>query len=144
MKWEVMATYAILVLSVVSWQLWWTVTIWIDSNLLMSMYPDTHSMAAQLEDFGTKRILLNRVTNTLALLAPAIWSFVLTFAGYKGVTAMQGITGELGKQGANIAKQTAEAGMNIATTIAAKLTGGTSALTNTLKLAGGNDKLKLK
>jgi len=120
------------------------VTIWIDSNLLMSMYPDTSSMMAQMEDFGTKRILLNRVTNTMALLAPAIWSFVLTFAGYKGVTAMSGITSQLGNQAANIAKQTADMGMNIATTIAAKLTGGTSGLTNTLKLAGGNDKLKLK
>ena len=108
MKWEVMATYAILVLSVVSWQLWWTVTIWVDSNLLMSMYPDTHSMASQLEDFGTKRILLNRVTNTMALLAPAIWSFVLTFAGYKAAGALKEVTSQLSKQGGAIARQTAE------------------------------------
>jgi len=113
MKWEVMATYAILVLSVVSWQLWWTVTIWIDSNLLMSMYPDTSSMMAQMEDFGTKRILLNRVTNTMALLAPAIWSFVLTFAGYKGVDALGKVSQQMSQQAAKIAKDTAQEGMEL-------------------------------
>ena len=140
MKWEVMATYAILVLSVVSWQLWWTVTIWIDSNLLMSMYPDTNSMMAQMEDFGTKRILLNRVTNTMALLAPMIWSFVLTFAGYKGATAMQGVTSQLGSQAASIATKTAKTGMDLATTLASKIPGG-SKLAAGLKLVGGNKRL---
>jgi len=143
MKWEVMATYAILVLSVVSWQLWWTVTIWIDSNLLMSMYPDTGSMMAQTEDYGTKRILLNRVTNTMALLAPAIWSFVLTIAGYKGTQALSGVTGELASQAGKIAKQTAQMGMDIATTIASKVPGG-GALAGGLKLAGGSNKLSGK
>lgn len=136
MKWEVMATYAILVLSVVSWQLWWTVAIWVDSNLLMSMYPDTSSMMAQMEDFGTKRILLNRVTNTMAFLAPAIWSFVLTFAGYKGADALGRVTTQMSTQGAKIASTTAQAGLDLAAKLASVIPGG-GKVAAVLKLAGG-------
>ena len=113
MKWEVMATYAVLVLSVISWQLWWTVAIWVDSNLLSSMYPDTASMMAQLEDFGTKRILLDRVTNTMAILAPAIWSFLLTFAGFKAASNLGELTGQLGKRAEIVARDTARQGIEL-------------------------------
>jgi hypothetical protein len=134
MKWEVMATYAVLVLSVISWQLWWSVTIWVDSNLLMSMYPDTKTMMAQLEDYGTKRILLDRVTNTMAILAPAIWTFLLTFAGYKGADALKGVTGEMSKRAEKIARDSAQAGLEIASKIASTIPGGGKVAT-ALKLA---------
>ena len=118
---RVCATYAILVLSVVCWQMWWTITMWLDSNLLESMYPDSAALEGMIDGFGSKRLLLDRVTNSLAVLAPAIWTFVLTFAGWQGASAMGQMTSQLGKQNAATASKSATTGVRVATTLAGKL-----------------------
>ncbi len=83
---KVMATYCMLIFSVLSWQTWWTIVMWIDSQLVISMYPDTGFQLFS-EDLGSKRLLLDRVTNGAAQFGPMLWSAILSFAGYQSASA---------------------------------------------------------
>ncbi len=111
---KICATYAVLVLSVICWQMCWTITMWLDTNLLESMYPDSGALEGFVEGFGSKRILMDRVTNAMAVLAPSIWTFILTFAGWQGASALGSLTGAMGKRNEQTARQNAKAGVAVA------------------------------
>jgi TraG-like protein, N-terminal region len=92
-RWQVVFTYAVLILSVISWQIWWTFIMWVDSNMLMSMYPDDGSITSYIEEAGTKRMMLDRILGGAAVFAPGIWTFILSVAGWKGAEAMSRMVG---------------------------------------------------
>lgn len=106
---KVMGTYCVLILSVIGWQMWWTLVMWVDSNLIMSMYPD--GSLAYSEDFGSKRLLIDRIVNGAATLAPLIWTFVLTFAGYQGIQSFAQMSSGMTAKAAAIAKDAAAQGI---------------------------------
>ena len=111
---RVMATYCILILSVIGWQIWWTIVMWIDANLLISMYPDGQMLATFGEDLGSKRLLIDRVTNGAAQYGPPVWSFILTFAGYQGIGALDGLTRQMQQDAKQTAKAVATQGLRVA------------------------------
>jgi hypothetical protein len=117
---KVMATYCILIISVLGWQMWWTIVMWVDANLILTMYPAS-PMSTFGEDLGSKRLLLDRVTNGAATYGPVIWSFLLSFAGYKGMEAFSKLTGEMGQNAKATARRAAEAGVQIAKQVVTKL-----------------------
>jgi hypothetical protein len=109
-RWQVLFTYAVLILSVISWQIWWTFIMWVDSNMLMSMYPDDGSITSYIEEAGTKRMMLDRILGGAAVFAPSVWTFVLTFAGWKGADAMGRMVGEMGRGASAAATSIAKEG----------------------------------
>jgi|GEM_PF-4408939 len=111
---RIMATYCILILSVIGWQMWWTIVMWVDANLLISMYPEGQMLATFGEDLGSKRLLIDRVTNGAAQYGPAFWSFVLTFAGYQGIGALDGLTKQMQSNASKTAQSVAAAGLQVA------------------------------
>ena len=111
---RVMATYCILILSVIGWQMWWTIVLWIDANLLISMYPEGQMLATFGEDLGSKRMLIDRVTNGAAQYGPPVWSFILTFAGYQGIGALDGLTKQMQTNASKTAQSAAVAGLQVA------------------------------
>ena len=111
---RIMATYCILILSVIGWQMWWTIVMWIDANLLISMYPDGQMLATFGEDLGSKRLLVDRVTNGAAQYGPPVWSFILTFAGYQGIGALDGLTKQMQANASKTAQSAAAAGLQVA------------------------------
>ena len=136
MRFQVMVTYCILVMSVINWQMWWTITQWVDSNLLMSMYPDDGSFAGYMEELGTKRQLLDRTTNGLAMFAPTIWTFILSIAGWKGADALSGVTKQFAANNREIAKKVAQQGMETVQKIASMVPGGASIATGMSFMTG--------
>ena len=111
---RVMATYCILIVSVIGWQMWWTIVMWIDANLLISMYPDGGMLETFGQDLGSKRLLIDRVTNGAAQYGPPVWSFILTFAGYQGIGALDGLTKQMQTNASKTANQAAQQGLRAA------------------------------
>jgi hypothetical protein len=108
---QVLFSYCVLVMSVINWQMWWSITMWIDSNLLMSMYPDNASFLNYVEELGSKRMLLDRVTNGLAMFAPSIWTFILSVCGWKAADALGKFTAGFAARNKDIAKEVSQKGL---------------------------------
>ena len=84
---------------------------WLDTNLLESMYPDSAALEGFVEGFGSKRLLMDRVTNAMAILAPSIWTFILTFAGYQGASALGNVTQQMTRNNQATASKSASEGV---------------------------------
>ena len=107
--------------------MWWTIVLWIDANLLISMYPDGQMLATFGEDLGSKRLLIDRVTNGAAQYGPPVWSFILTFAGYQGIGALDGLTKQMQSNASKVAQSAAATGLQIAQMVMDNLAGGSKA-----------------
>ena len=62
----------------------WYLALWVDQNLILSMYPDVNvflQMFANPGEHDIKRMLLNMITTSLYLGLPLLWSGMMAWEG---------------------------------------------------------------
>ena len=63
----------------------WYLVLWIDQNLILSMYPDVMNVFLQMfanpGKHDIKHMLLNMITASLYLGLPLLWSGMMAWAG---------------------------------------------------------------
>ena len=87
---------------------------WVDQNLIQSMYPDVNvflQLFANPGEHDIKRMLLNMITTSLYLGLPLLWSGMMAWAGVKVgrsidavATPLRAQAHDAGKQGGSIGK----------------------------------------
>jgi len=68
------------------WSVLWYLAMWVDQNLILSMYPDVNvflQIFASPGEHDAKRMLLNMITTSLYLGLPLLWSGMMAWAGVK-------------------------------------------------------------
>lgn len=105
---------AIAIFTVKFWTVLWYLALWVDQNLILSMYPDVNvffQIFANPGEHDSKRMLLNMITMSLYLGLPLLWSGMMAWAGLRIGRAVDS-TGMLlrapaedsGTQGGNLGK----------------------------------------
>jgi len=103
------------------WSVLWYLAMWVDQNLILSMYPDVNvflQIFANPGEHDAKRMLLNMITTSLYLGLPLLWSGMMAWAGVQvgrsieaAATPLRGPGREAGVQGGNIGKSLMTKGM---------------------------------
>ena len=109
-----MVVGAMAIFTIKFWSVLWYLAMWVDQNLILSMYPDVNIFLQIFSNPGehdTKRMLLNMITTSLYMGLPLLWSGMMAWAG---VTIGRSITSataplsrpadDAGQQGARIGK----------------------------------------
>ncbi len=109
-----MVTGAMAIFTVKFWSVLWYLALWVDQNLIQSMYPDVNiflQVFANPGEHDGKRMLLNLITMSLYLGLPLLWSGMMAWAGVKVGRSIEGATSALrnpaqdaGRQGGAIGK----------------------------------------
>jgi hypothetical protein len=79
-----MMTGAMAIFTVKFWSVLWYLALWVDQNLILSMYPDVNvflQIFANPGEHDSKRMLLNMITTSLYLGLPLLWSGMMAWAG---------------------------------------------------------------
>ena len=66
------------------WTVLWYLAMWVDQNLILSMYPDVNvflQIFANPGEHDAKRMLLNMITTSLYLGLPLLWCGMMAWAG---------------------------------------------------------------
>jgi hypothetical protein len=77
---------AMAIFTVKFWSVLWYLAMWVDQNLIQSMYPDVNlflQIFANPGEHDTKRMLLNMITTSLYLGLPLLWSGMMAWAGVR-------------------------------------------------------------
>ena len=112
---------AIGIFTVKFWAVLWHITLWVDSNLFQSMYPDGVSFLASMSaEHGMKQILITMIVAGMYLGLPVLWTFMMGWIGYHAMSQVHQVT-------SNLSQSTSQAGSS----------GGGSPVGNTAKRAGG-------
>jgi hypothetical protein len=111
---SMMVIGAMAIFTVKFWSVLWYLALWVDQNLILSMYPDVNiflQIFANPGEHDIKRMLLNMITTSLYLGLPLLWSGMMAWAGVKVGRSIDGATNPLrapaqdaGRQGGNIGK----------------------------------------
>jgi len=96
------------------WTVLWYLAMWVDQNLILSMYPDVNvflQIFANPGEHDAKRMLLNMITTSLYLGLPLLWSGMMAWAGVNVGRSINAVQGEFamraqdaGRQGGSIGK----------------------------------------
>jgi len=96
------------------WSVLWYLALWVDQNLILSMYPDVNvflQMFANPGEHDIKRMLLNMITTSLYLGLPLLWSGMMAWTGLHIGRSINSVQGEFtrtaqdaGRQGGSIGK----------------------------------------
>ena len=81
---SMMVTGALAIFTVKFWSVLWYLALWVDQNLILSMYPDVNvflQVFANPGEHDLKRMLLNMITTSLYLGLPLLWSAMMVWAG---------------------------------------------------------------
>ena len=81
---SMMMTGAMAIFTVKFWSVLWYLALWVDQNLILSMYPDVNiffQIFANPGEHDAKRMLLNMITMSLYLGLPLLWSGMMGWAG---------------------------------------------------------------
>jgi hypothetical protein len=81
---SMLVTGALAVFTVKFWSVLWYLAMWVDQNLILSMYPDVSfffQIFANPGEHDVKRMLLNMITTSLYLGLPLLWSALMSWAG---------------------------------------------------------------
>ena len=81
---SMMMTGAMAIFTVKFWTVLWYLALWVDQNLILSMYPDVNiffQIFANPGEHDAKRMLLNMITTSLYLGLPLLWSGIRGWAG---------------------------------------------------------------
>ena len=81
---SMMVTGALAIFTVKFWSVLWYLALWVDQNLIRSMYPDVNvflQVFANPGEHDLKRMLLNMITTSLYLGLPLLWSAMMAWAG---------------------------------------------------------------
>ena len=111
---SMMVIGAMAIFTVKFWSVLWYLAMWVDQNLIQSMYPDVNvflQIFANPGEHDTKRMLLNMITTSLYLGLPVLWSGMMAWAGVKVGRSVEAATSPLrnpaldaGRQGGTIGK----------------------------------------
>jgi len=111
---SMMVTGAMAIFAVKFWSVLWYLALWVDQNLILSMYPDVSvflQIFANPGEHDAKRMLLNMITTSLYLGLPLLWSGMMAWAGVNIGRSITAATSPLvrpaddaGKQGNSIGK----------------------------------------
>ena len=81
---SMMVVGAMAIFTVKFWSVLWYLALWVDQNLILSMYPDVNvflQIFANPGEHDVKRMLLNMITTSLYLGLPLLWSGMMAWAG---------------------------------------------------------------
>ena len=81
---SMMVVGALAIFTVKFWSVLWYLAMWVDQNLIQSMYPDVNvflQIFANPGEHDTKRMLLNMITTSLYLGLPLLWSGMMGWVG---------------------------------------------------------------
>jgi hypothetical protein len=111
---SMLMTGAMAIFTIKFWTVLWYLALWVDQNLILSMYPDVNiffQMFANPGEHDAKRMLLNMITMSLYLGLPLLWSGIMAWAGIRvgrtidaTATPLRGPAAEAGSQGGRLGK----------------------------------------
>ena len=111
---SILVTGAIAIFTVKFWSVLWYLAMWVDQNLIQSMYPDVNTFLQIFTNPGehdAKRLLLNMLTSMFYLGLPLLWSGMMAWVGIHIGRSIDIAAGEIsrpahqaGNQGGNLAK----------------------------------------
>ena len=111
---SMMVIGAMAIFTVKFWSVLWYLAMWVDQNLILSMYPDVNSFLqifANPGEHDTKRMLLNMITTSFYLGLPLLWSGMMAWAGVNVGRSINSVQSEFsrpaqdaGRQGGNVGK----------------------------------------
>ena len=81
---SMMVVGAMAIFTVKFWSVLWYLSMWVDQNLIRSMYPDVNvflQIFANPGEHDIKRLLLNMITTSLYLGLPLLWSGMMAWVG---------------------------------------------------------------
>lgn len=106
---------ALAVFTIKFWTVLWYLVLWVDQNLIESMYPDRNMLVEVFlgnADHAGKRIMLNIVTTLMYVGLPILWSLMMGWAGSSigrsldGASSQyRGIPSDSGRAGLNTLKR---------------------------------------
>ena len=111
---SMMVVGAMAIFTVKFWSVLWYLAMWVDQNLIQSMYPDVNvflQIFANPGEHDVKRMLLNMITTSLYLGLPLLWSGMMAWVGVNVGRSIEVATNPLrtpaqdaGQRGAAIGK----------------------------------------
>ncbi len=111
---SILITGAIAIFTVKFWSVLWYLAMWVDQNLIQSMYPDVNIFVQMFTNPGehdAKRLLLNMLTGLFYLGLPLLWSGMMAWVGVHvgrsvdiAASALARPAQQAGNQGGNLAK----------------------------------------
>ncbi len=111
---SMMVVAAMAIFTIKFWSVLWYLALWVDQNLILSMYPDVNiflQIFANPGEHDIKRLLLNMTTTSLYMGLPLVWSGMMAWAGVHVGRSIEAATSPLrspaqdaGRQGGSIGK----------------------------------------
>ncbi len=114
---SMMVIGAMAIFTVKFWSVLWYLVLWVDQNLIQSMYPDVNvflKIFANPGEHDTKRMLLNMITTSLYLGLPLLWSGMMAWAGVQVGRSINNATAPLARPGEDAGRQGGNLGKSIA------------------------------
>ena len=118
---SMMVVGAMAIFTIKFWSVLWYLAMWVDQNLILSMYPDVNvflQIFANPGEHDAKRMLLNMITTSLYLGLPLLWSGMMAWAGVNVGRSIDNATAPLarpaddaGRQGGAIGKAAVSKGL---------------------------------
>ena len=111
-----MMTGAMAIFTVKFWSVLWYLALWVDQNLILSMYPDVNvffQIFANPGEHDTKRMLLNMITTSLYLGLPLLWSAMMAWTGLHIGRSLVSATSPLGRPAEDAGRQGAQIGRGV-------------------------------
>lgn len=109
---SMMVVAGMAIFTVKFWSVLWYLALWVDQNLIQSMYPDVNVFLQIFSNPGehdAKRLLLNMITTSLYLGLPLLWSGMMAWAGIRvgrsidaATNPLQGPAQDAGRQGGSL------------------------------------------
>ena len=104
---------AIGIFTVKFWAVLWHLTLWVDSNLWQSLYPDGVSFLQSVSaEHGMKQILITMITAAMYVGLPLLWTMMMGWVGYRMMSGfdtyasnMTGTTQRAGSSGGSTAQR---------------------------------------
>ena len=115
---SMMMTGALAIFTVKFWSVLWYLALWVDQNLILSMYPDVNvffQIFANPGEHDTKRMLLNMITTSLYLGLPLLWSAMMAWAGLHIGRSLVPSTSTLGRPAEDAGRHGAQIGKGLLT-----------------------------
>lgn len=119
---SMMVVGAMAIATVRFWSVLWYLAMWVDQNLILSMYPDVNvflQIFANPGEHDAKRMLLNMITTSLYLGLPLLWSGMMAWAGLHvgrsievATNPMRNPAQDAGQRGGSIGKSIASKGLS--------------------------------
>ena len=105
---SMMVVGAMAIFTVKFWSVLWYLAMWVDQNLIQSMYPDVNvflQIFANPGEHDIKRMLLNMITTSLYLGLPLLWSGMMIWAGVQVGRSINNATAPLNRPGEDAGRQ---------------------------------------